>query len=127
MADKLSKEQRSNLMRAVKNKGSKIENKLAKIIWSRGYRYRRNLKGLPGTPDIVFTKYKIAIFVDSEFWHGKDWEVRKCDFKSNQSFWIPKIERNIEKDKEVNLALKEMGISFYGFGVRRSTRNWSSV
>ncbi len=98
----MTKEQKSKNMRAVKNKGSKIEKLLAKELWSNGLRYRKNDKTIFGTPDFVFKGLKIAVFCDSEFWHGKDWEIRKNDFKSNQEFWIPKIERNIQRDKEVN-------------------------
>lgn len=89
-------------MQAVKNKGSKIETILAKELWKRGYRYRKNDKTVFGKPDLTFKKYKIAIFVDSEFWHGKNWKQKKLDHKSNKDFWFTKIERNIERDKEVN-------------------------
>ena len=100
--DKLTKEQRKKNMRAVKNKGSIIEKLLAKELWDNGLRYRKNDKSIYGTPDFVFKKLKIAVFCDSEFWHGKDWDKRKYDFKTNQEFWIPKIERNIIRDKIVN-------------------------
>lgn len=103
--DKLTKEQRRKNMQAVKSKGSKIETLLSKALWAKGYRYRKNDKSVFGKPDFVFKKYKIAIFVDSEFWHGKDWEKRKADHKSNQAFWHTKIERNIARDKEVNVKL----------------------
>ncbi len=69
--DKLSKEDRSRNMQAVKSKGSKIETALAKELWSMGYRYRKNDKTVFGKPDLTFKKYKLAVFVDSEFWHGK--------------------------------------------------------
>lgn len=100
--DKLSKEQRRKNMQAVKNKDSKIETLLSKALWAKGYRYRKNDKTVFGKPDLTFKKLKIAIFVDGEFWHGKDWETRKNDHKSNQVFWHKKIERNILRDKEVN-------------------------
>lgn len=115
--DRLTKEQRRKNMKAVKSKGSKIESLLAKALWKRGHRYRKNNKTVCGKPDITFKKYKIAIFVDSEFWHGKDWEKRKNDHKSNQDFWYKKIERNIERDKEVNDILSQMGwqvLRFWG-------------
>lgn len=92
-------------MQAVKSKGSKIETKLAKALWKKGYRYRKNNKTVFGKPDLTFKKYKIAIFCDSEFWHGKNWENRKHDHKTNVKFWHQKIERNIERDKEVNKKL----------------------
>lgn len=71
-------------MQAVKSIGSKIELALSKELWKLGYRYRKNDKSVFGKPDLTFKKYKIAVFVDSEFWHGKDWELRKHDHKSNQ-------------------------------------------
>lgn len=98
--DRLTPEQRKENMRAVESKGSKIELLLAKELWSKGLRYRKNDKSIFGKPDFVFKSLKIALFCDSEFWHGKNWEERKKDFKSNQEFWIPKIERNIHRDKE---------------------------
>lgn len=107
--DKLTKEQRRKNMQAVKNKGSKIELALAKALWSQGLRYRKNDTSVFGKPDLTFKKYKLAIFVDSEFWHGKDWEKRKLDHKSNQDFWHKKIERNIQRDKEVNSHLLTEG------------------
>ncbi|MEC7755664.1 MAG: very short patch repair endonuclease [Bacteroidota bacterium] len=115
--DKLSKEQRRKNMQAVKSKGSKIETLLAKELWKRGYRYRKNNKSVYGKPDLTFKKYKIAIFVDGEFWHGKDWKERKKDHKTNKEFWYNKIERNIERDKEVNDHLLKNGwqvLRFWG-------------
>ncbi len=115
--DNLTKEQRRKNMQAVKSKGSKIETLLAKELWKRGHRYRKNNKTVYGKPDLTFKKYKIAIFVDSEFWHGKDWNNRKKDHKSNQDFWYKKIERNIERDKEVNDYLLKTGwqvLRFWG-------------
>lgn len=104
--DKLTKEQRKKNMQAVKSKGSKIEKLLSSELWKNGYRYRKNDKTVFGKPDLTFKKFKIAIFVDSEFWHGKDWEIRINDHKSNIEYWKKKIERNIERDKEVNEYLK---------------------
>jgi len=115
--DRLTKEQRSKNMKAVKNKDSKIELRLRKALWRKGYRYRKNCQELFGKPDIVFLKKKIAVFCDSEFWHGFDWENKKKDFKSKRDFWIPKIERNIQRDKEVNEKLKKDGwivVRFWG-------------
>ncbi len=115
--DKLTKEQRRKNMQAVKSKGSKIETLLAKELWKKGHRYRKNNKTVFGKPDLTFKKYKIAIFVDSEFWHGKDWNNRKKNHKTNQDFWYKKIERNIERDKEVNEFLLKTGwqvLRFWG-------------
>jgi DNA mismatch endonuclease Vsr len=115
--DKLTKEQRIKNMKAVKSKGSKIETLLAKAMWGKGYRYRKNDKSIFGNPDFTFKKFKIAIFCDSEFWHGKDWEFKKYDHKSNVEFWHQKIERNIVRDIEVNAELERNGwivIRFWG-------------
>ena len=91
---KKTAEQISFNMRQVKSKGTKIEKMLMKELWSRGLRYRKNVTSIYGKPDIVFISKKVAVFCDSEFWHGFNWEERKKDFKTNQEFWIPKIERN---------------------------------
>lgn len=109
-------------MRAVKSKGSKIETLLSQELWNKGYRYRKNNKSVFGKPDLTFKKYKIAIFVDGEFWHGKDWEIRKHDHKSNQKFWHEKIERNIERDREVNQHLSQEGwniLRFWGKQIQK--------
>ena len=107
--DKLTKEQRKRNMQANKSTGTKTEILLAKMLFARGYRYKKNDKDVFGHPDLTFKKIKLAIFVDGEFWHGKDWEKRKKDHKTNKDFWIKKIERNIERDKEVNEELKKQG------------------
>jgi len=104
-------------MRKVKNKNSKIEVILRSELWKRGLRYRKNINSIFGKPDIVFFTQKIAVFCDSEFWHGYNWKERKKDFKSHQEFWIPKIEHNIERDKEVTKLLTTEGwvvLRFWG-------------
>lgn len=121
--DKLTKEQRRRNMQAVKSKGSKIETALAKALWAKGFRYRKNDKTVFGKPDLTFKKYKIAVFVDSEFWHGKNWEEGKHDHKSNQDFWHKKIERNIERDKEVNEKLSAEGWKVLRFWGKDITKN----
>ncbi len=115
--DKLTKEQRKKNMQAVKSKGSLIETLLAKKLWEKGYRYRKNNKTVYGKPDLTFKKYKIAVFVDGDFWHGRNWETKKFDHKSNQEFWHTKIEKNIRRDKKVNTHLAKDGwnvIRFWG-------------
>lgn len=107
--DDLTPEQRKKNMRAIRSKDTTIELALRKALWQRGIRYRKNYKGLIGKPDIVITKYRIAVFCDSDFWHGYDWENRKERIKSNQDYWIPKIERNMKRDREVTEALVEQG------------------
>ncbi len=124
--DKLTKSQRRKNMQAVKCSGSKIEVILAKELWALGYRYRKNDKTVYGKPDLVMKKYWIAIFVDGEFWHGKDWKKRKYDHKTNQDFWFKKIERNIERDKEVNSQLRKNGwkvLRFWGKDISKNLRN----
>ncbi len=109
-------------MRAVKSYGSKIEVTLAKALYAKGYRYRKNDKTVFGKPDLTFKKHKIAIFVDSEFWHGKDWQIRKYDHKTNKEFWFGKIEKNIQRDKEVNVELEKQGwkvLRFWGKQIQK--------
>lgn len=117
-----TKEQISYNMSRVKNKNSEIELLLRKVLWSRGLRYRKNVNGIYGKPDIAFIGKKVAVFCDSEFWHGHNWEERKNDFKSRQDFWIPKIERNIVRDIEVNEKLREQGwvvLRFWGKEIKK--------
>ena len=85
-------------MSKIKLKGGKAETILAKALWQQGYRYRKNGKRLPGSPDIAILKHHIAVFVDGEFWHGKDWETRKERLKRNREYWIEKIEENMARD-----------------------------
>ncbi len=85
-------------MSKIKLKGGKAETILAKALWQQGYRYRKNDKRLPGSPDIAILKHHIAVFVDGEFWHGKDWETRKERLKRNREYWIEKIEENMARD-----------------------------
>lgn len=99
----------SRRMSHVHLKRGKSEVLLSKALWNRGYRYRLNYKKLPGSPDIAITRYKIAIFVDGEFWHGQDWEVRKTRLKSNREYWINKIEENMSRDERNDKQLRLMG------------------
>ena len=101
--------ERSKLMGKIKSQDTTPELKFRKALWNLGYRYRKNLKKLPGRPDIAYPKNKLAIFIDGEFWHGHDWEIKKPKIKTNREFWIPKIERNIQRDEENNQLLKESG------------------
>lgn len=123
--DRLTKEQRHKNMSAVKNKDSKIEKTLRKILWDNGYRYRKNCSKIYGKPDLAFTGKKVAIFCDSEFWHGYLWQENKDKIRSNRDFWIKKIERNMERDKEVNETLKKDGwivLRFWGNDILKNTR-----
>ena len=106
---KKTKEQISFNMKQVKNKDSAIEIALRKELWNRGLRYRKNVTKIFGKPDLVFKGKKVAVFCDSEFWHGHDWENKKNDIKTRREFWIPKIERNIQRDAEVTESLEKAG------------------
>ena len=99
----------SKRMANVKLKHGKGETILSKILWHDGFRFNLNLKKLPGSPDIAIKKYHIAVFVDGEFWHGKDWEERKPRLKRNREYWIEKIEENMARDKKVDRQLLDMG------------------
>ena len=111
MADVLTKEQRRKNMQHIRANDTKIEVRLRKALWEKGYRYRKNYKALPGKPDIALTKCKIAIFCDGEFFHRKDWEILKprLEKSNNSEFWINKISRNRQRDDEVNKKLLFMG------------------
>ena len=116
----------SKSMSRIRGKDTSIEVKLRKALWARGYRYRKNYKAIPGRPDIAITKYKIAIFCDSEFFHGKDWEVLRPRLQNgkNPDYWVPKIERNMQRDIEKNQALLFDGwtvIHFWGKDILRNT------
>lgn len=115
----MTPEQRRKNMQHIKSKDTKIEMMLRKALWNKGIRYRKNYKDLPGRPDIVITKNKIAIFCDSEFFHGKDWELLKAKLAqgNNGEFWIKKIACNKERDDKINKKLIYMGwtvIRFWG-------------
>ena len=101
--------ERSQTMSKIRGKNTKIEIKLRLSLWHRGIRYRKNYKKLPGSPDIALTKYRIAIFCDSDFWHGYDWEHKKSAIHTNRDYWIPKIEQNIQRDKDDDDKLIELG------------------
>ena len=126
MADVLTKEQRKRNMQSIRSKDTKIEMILRKALWSRGIRYRKNYSKIPGKPDIAITKYKIAIFCDSEFFHGKDWEQLKPRLQKgdNGEFWVNKIGKNREHDEQVNKELAFMGwtvIRFWGNDIKKDT------
>ncbi len=111
------KQSKSEMMSKIKNSGSLIERMLAREMWKIGLRYRKNDATIFGKPDFTFKKYKIAIFCDGDFWHGRDWETKKNEHKTNVEFWHQKIAKNIERDKIVNLELKKNGwivIRFWG-------------
>ncbi len=124
--DNLTKEQRHKNMSNIRSKDTAIELKLRKALWHRGYRYLKNVKNMPGKPDIVLRGAKIAIFCDSDFFHGKNWDVLKPRLEkgNNNEYWVKKISRNIERDDEVNKKLLYMGwtvIRFWGKDILADT------
>lgn len=113
-------------MSKIRGKDTKIEILLRKALWKKGYRYRKNYKEVPGSPDIAITKYKIAIFCDGEFFHGKDWEVLKPRLErgKNPDYWVKKIQRNIDRDHEKDQELMFCGwtvIHFWGKDILKDT------
>lgn len=124
--DIYTKEQGLKNMQAIKITGTKDEVLLAKALWHKGYRYRKNNKKVFGKPDLTFKKHQLAIFVDGEFWHGKDWETYKHRIHSNSEFWYKKIERNIARDKIVNETLTKEGwtvLRFWSKDIRKNTED----
>lgn len=122
--DVLTPEQRKRNMQAIKSKRTKIEELLAKKLRKKGLRYRRDNKTIFGKPDFTFRKLKIAIFCDSEYFHGKDWETNKKRIKTNTDFWIKKIEGNITRDNLVNETLLKDGwkvLRFWGNEIKKNT------
>ncbi|MGO4919855.1 very short patch repair endonuclease [Maribacter spongiicola] len=107
--------ERSKIMSKIKGKNTKPELAFRKALYAAGYRYRIDYKKLIGKPDIALPKYKTVIFIDGEYWHGKNWEERKPKVKTNREFWIAKIERNIQRDHEVNDELKNLGYNVFRF------------
>ena len=128
--DNHTPEQRRKNMQAVKNKNSKIEILLCEELWARGLRYRKNSAKILGKPDIVFIGKKIAVFCDSEFWHGYDWEHKKDEIKTRREFWIPKIERNMQRDVEVTQGLEEQGwtvLRFWGKDIKHDVKACADI
>jgi DNA mismatch endonuclease Vsr len=122
--DVLTPEQRKKNMQAIHNKNTKIEELLAKALREKGLknRYRRNNNNIFGKPDFTFRRLKIAIFCDSEYFHGKDWATNKNRIKTNTEFWLNKIEGNIKRDKLVNETLLKDGwkvIRFWGDDIKK--------
>ena len=128
--DNHTKEQRRKNMQAVKNKDSEIELLLRKELWSRGLRYQKNSKKVFGKPDIVFIGKRVAVVCDSEFWHGYDWENKKNEIKSRREFWIPKIERNMQRDVEVTTRLTQEGwtvLRFWGNEINHDLKSCADI
>ena len=110
-------EKRSNNMKAIKGKDTSLELKVRKYLYHHGFRYRKNVRGLPGTPDIVIDKYHVCIFVNGCFWHHHYHCKLATVPKSHHDYWVKKIERNIERDREKDTLLRSLGwtvIHFWG-------------
>lgn len=107
--------ERSKIMGKIRGKNTKPELAFRKALWQAGYRYRIDYKKLIGKPDIALKKYKTVIFIDGEYWHGHNWSARKPKVKTNRAFWIAKIERNIQRDQEVNEELQRLGFKVFRF------------
>ena len=105
----------SYTMSRIRGKDTSIEVKLRKALYEKGCRYRCNSKYIFGHPDISFKGVKVVVFCDSEFWHGKDFEENEKKIQSNRDYWIPKIKRNIERDKEVNEKLTQEGYLIFRY------------
>ncbi|MDY4474360.1 very short patch repair endonuclease [Mitsuokella sp.] len=106
----LTEAQRSHIMSKIHGKDTKPEVRLRKALWHKGIRYRKNYRGLPGTPDIALTRQKIAIFVDGDFWHARGHEEHPGEqVKHNRAYWVRHLTRNVEKAREVNDELTEQG------------------
>ena len=124
--DFLTPEKRSKLMSAIRSTNTKDEVRLAKALWALGYRYRKNNKTVFGKPDFTFKKIKLAIFVDGEFFHGKNWDIDRNRIKTNSEFWIKKIERNIQRDIEVNAYLESQNWKILRFWSNDIKKNLDS-
>ncbi|MDR1765034.1 MAG: very short patch repair endonuclease [Lachnospiraceae bacterium] len=113
---------RSYTMSRIRSRDTSIETVFRKALWHSGVRYRKNYKALPGTPDIAITKYRVAVFCDGEFWHGKDWETKQASIHSNRDFWINKIQRNMIRDNAADITLRQMGwvsLHFWGEDIKK--------
>lgn len=119
-------------MQHIRSTNTKIEVILRKALWEKGIRYRKNYKNLPGKPDIAITKYRIAVFCDGEFFHGKDWEKLelKLQNSNNSEYWIKKIYRNIQRDEEINKAIQSKDwivLRFWGNDIKKHTKECVKV
>lgn len=117
--------QRHYIMSRIRSKDTKPEIMLRKALWKEGYRYRKNFAKLPGSPDIVLTKYRVCIFVDSEFFHGYGWDSggkERVLRGRNPGYWVRKIERNMERDRAADAKLRILGwevLHFWGRDVEK--------
>ena len=122
---KRTPEETSRIMARIRGKDTAIERALRQELRRRGLHYRKNVRTLPGRPDVAFAQYKVAVFCDGEFWHGRDWARRKEDFRNNKAFWVAKIERNRARDRRVNAELRAKGwrvLRFWERDIQRDVR-----
>lgn len=119
--DNLTQEQRRRNMQRIRSKDTSIEIRLRRALWAEGIRYRKNVKTLPGKPDIVIAKYKIAVFCDASFWHGRDFGRKPVDV--NHEYWDAKIRRNMQRDQEVNKQLRALGWTVLRFWDEEINKN----
>ena len=115
--------ERSRLMSKIKGKNTSPELALRKLLWNLGIRYRLHNKNLPGSPDIVIKKHKLIIFIDGEFWHGYNWVQKREKIRANRDFWVPKIERNMQRDRTNNKLLTKMGYKVFRFWAHELKKN----
>lgn len=127
MGDILSKKERSRLMSLIKSRDTAFELKfldlLSAALYPKGYRYRKHYRGVEGKPDIAFVKQKVAVFLDSDFWHGRN----HSRLPKLKSFWRKKIERNMERDRQVNRSLRRKGWIVLRFGAKDVEKNPARV
>ena len=108
---KPSSEKASRALSKIKATDTKGEKLLRSGLWRMGFRFRKNVRDLPGKPDIVFLRHKVVIFCDGDFWHGRRWrkDKRRLQAGPNAPYWIAKIQANINRDKRYNKELKRLG------------------
>jgi len=126
--DRLTKQQRSKNMKAIKSTNTKIEVTLRQALWQKGVRYRKNVKDVLGAPDICIKKYKLAIFCDGDFWHGKYYT--DDEFHVNKEFWDNKIKRNKERDLEITISLRDQGwtvLRFWEDNIKKDVNNCVAI
>ncbi len=115
----------SYTMSRIKGKDTGLEKTLRHELWARGIHYRKNSKRIFGCPDISFKRFKVAVFCDSEFWHGYHFAENEKAIKSHRDYWIPKIERNIARDREVDDELRKEGylvLRFWGREIEKDPK-----
>lgn len=117
-------------MRAIRSQGTIPEKLLGTAMFRAGLRYRKCVKDVPGRPDFAFHSARVAVFVDGSFWHGYRWDEKKSRLSSNKDYWVPKIERNIARDAEINTSLQALGwtvIRFWDFEVLKGADGCAQV